>query len=213
MKKSLLLSIAFCGLYFLTGCGSSQSSPPPPSPDFSISISPLSVATVVGSTTAPVSVSVTLLNGFTGPVTVTVSGFPDGISSSPASPFVLSPGTPQQVTFSAAAAAGTFTVEFQGVSGTLSHSASETLTVTPQPNPYLVSASYYPWYIAGSWENQTLRDDLIPSELPALANTFPRTRMSSPSRSPGRPPPESMSGILNGLCRTTSRTKQFKTRS
>jgi len=101
-------------------------------------------------------------------VTVTVSGFPGGISSSPASPFILSPGTPQPVTFSAPAAAGTFTVEFQGVSGTLSHSASATLTVTPQPNPYLVSASYYPWYLANQWNNQTLRGDLNPSELPAL---------------------------------------------
>jgi glycoprotein endo-alpha-1,2-mannosidase len=81
---------------------------------------------------------------------------------------MLSPGTPQQVTFSAPDAAGTFPIAFQGVSGTLSHSASTTLTVTPQPSPYLVSASYYPWYIAGSWDNQTLRGDLIPSELPAL---------------------------------------------
>jgi len=81
---------------------------------------------------------------------------------------MLSHGTPQQVTFSAPGAAGTFPVAFQGVSGTLSHNASTILTVTPQPSPYLVSASYYPWYIAGSWDNQTLRGDLIPSELPAL---------------------------------------------
>jgi len=40
--------------------------------------------------------------------------------------------------------------------------------ITPQPNPYLVSASYYPWYIADSWNNQTLRGDLNPPQLPTL---------------------------------------------
>jgi len=168
LKHSFLLLIASGCFCFLTGCGGSSSSTLPPTGDFSITASPASVSTQVGGTTTPVAVSLNALNGFTGPVTVTVSGFPDGISSSPASPFMLSSGTPQQVTFSAPAAAGTFTVEFQAVSGTLSHSASATLTVTPQPNPYLVSASHYPWYTAGSWDNQTLRGDLNPSELPAL---------------------------------------------
>jgi hypothetical protein len=86
---------------------------------------------------------------------------------------MLSPGTTQQVTFSAPAAAGTFSVEFQGVSGTLFHSASATLTVTPPPSPYLVSASYYPWYQPSAFEytecyNGTLRGELIPPQLPVL---------------------------------------------
>ena len=112
-------------------------------------------------------------NGFTGSVTVSVSGFPNGIDPSPTSPFTLSIGTPQQVTFSAPEAAGTFSVAFQGVSGNLSHSANATLTVTPPPSPYLVSASYYPWYVPASWVyqdciNGALREDLIPPELPIL---------------------------------------------
>jgi hypothetical protein len=79
---------------------------------------------------------------------------------------------PQLVTFSTPAAAGTFTVEFQGASGTLSHSANATLTVTPPQSPYLVSATYYPWYDASSFEfnvdcyNDTLRGELLPPELP-----------------------------------------------
>ena len=86
---------------------------------------------------------------------------------------MLSPGTRHQVTFSTPEAAGTFPIEFQGVSGTLSHSASATLTVTPQPNPYLVSASYYPWYIPANWDyteciNGIVRGQLIPPELPML---------------------------------------------
>jgi hypothetical protein len=43
---------------------------------------------------------------------------------------------PQQITFSAPEAAGTFMVQFAGVSGTLSHNANATLTVAPPANPY-----------------------------------------------------------------------------
>ncbi len=98
---------------------------------FSIAVSPSSVSTQVGATTSPVTVSLNPVNGFTGTATITVSGFPLGINSSPASSFTVSAGATQQVTFSASAAAGTFSVAFQGVSGTHSHSASATLTVTP----------------------------------------------------------------------------------
>ena len=144
MKSFASLPFIFF-LLLLTGCGGGTSPPPPPQ-EFSIDVSPSTISTQVGATTSPVTVSLNLQNGFKGSVTVNVSGFPKGIDSSPASSFMLSPGTTQQVTFSAPAAAGTFSVEFQGVSGTISHSANATLTVTPPPNPYLVSASYYPWY-------------------------------------------------------------------
>jgi glycoprotein endo-alpha-1,2-mannosidase len=172
-KNSLLLIIVVCSSSLFDGCGTSSAPPPPPISDFSIAISPSSVSTQVGATTSPVTVSLNAVNGFTGSVTVAVSGFPLGISSSPASSFTLSPGTAQQVIFSAPAAAGTFPLDFQGVTGTVSHSASATLNVTPQPNPYLVSASYYPWYQLASFaytecQNGTLRGELVPSELPVL---------------------------------------------
>jgi hypothetical protein len=72
------------------------------------------------------------------------------------------------VTFSAPAAAGKFSIAFRGVAGALNHTASATLTVTPQPTPYLVSATYYPWYQPNSWvyldcHNGSLRGDLAPS--------------------------------------------------
>jgi glycoprotein endo-alpha-1,2-mannosidase len=173
MNKSPLLLISICSLCLLNGCGSSSPPPPPPAADFSIAVSPSSVSTQVGATTSPVIVSLNPQNGFTGPVTVTVSGFPNGIHPSPAAPFMLTSGTPQQVTFSAPAAAGTFSVEFQGVSGTLSHSGNTTLTITPPPNPYLVSASYYPWYQPSGFDytecyNGTLRGELVPPQLPVL---------------------------------------------
>ena len=82
-------------------------------------------------------------------------------------------GNPQSVTFSAPAAAGTFTVKFEGTSGTLVHSANATLAVTPPPSPFLVSASYYPWYNASAWQylecyGGTLRGELVPAEWPIL---------------------------------------------
>jgi glycoprotein endo-alpha-1,2-mannosidase len=172
--KQFLLVVIFTGtLALLNGCGSSSLPPPPSAEDFNIEASPKSVSTQVGGTSSPVTVSLSAVNGFIGTVTVTASGFPNGINSSPAASFMLTAGTPQQVTFSAPAAAGTFTVEFQGVSGTLSHSTNATLTVTPQQSPYLVSASYYPWYGANSWEysechNGALREELIPPQLPVL---------------------------------------------
>ena len=83
MKKSLSCLISICSLCLLNGCGTSSPSPPPPVPDFSIAVSPSSVSTQVGATTLPITVSLTAQNGFTGPVTVTLSGFPNGINPLP----------------------------------------------------------------------------------------------------------------------------------
>jgi hypothetical protein len=101
------------------------------SPDFSLSVNVTSLGVTAGGSAQPVSVSATALHGFTGTIPVTMSGLPAGVTASPAS-FTLTPGTPQQVTFTAAAsaAASTSTVQFTGTSGTLSHSASFTLNVT-----------------------------------------------------------------------------------
>jgi hypothetical protein len=155
-------------------CSAVVSAPPTPHPaDFAISVTPSSVSTQVGGTPAPVAVSLTPRNGFAGQVTVTLSGLPLGVVSSPASPFTMSIGTTQSVAFSAPAAAGTFTAEFQGVSGELSHNASAILTIAPPQSPFLVSASYYPWYNPTAWayaecSTGTLRGDLLPSQLPVL---------------------------------------------
>ncbi len=100
-------------------------------PDFSLSVNLTSLSVTAGGSAQPVSVSATALNGFTGTISVTISGLPTGVTASPAS-FTLTPGTPQQVNFTASssAAAGSSTVEFTGTSGTLSHSASFTLIVS-----------------------------------------------------------------------------------
>jgi glycoprotein endo-alpha-1,2-mannosidase len=107
------------------------------------------------------------------PVEVAIYGLPQGITSSPATPFSVAAGSGQQLTFAAPAAAGTFMVTLLATSGELSHSATLTLTITPKPNPFLVVASYYPWYVQSSWDylecyEGTLRGELIPAQWPAL---------------------------------------------
>src|SRR5262249_24090159 len=72
---------------------------PPPPPDFSISVSPSSVSTQMGTTSAPVTVSVNALNGFSGSVSVTVSGLPNSAGCSPACPFTINANGSAQVSF------------------------------------------------------------------------------------------------------------------
>jgi hypothetical protein len=177
-RRTLLLSLLTITL-MLTGCaGGGGVASTMPMPDFSISVSPSSTAAEVGGTTPAVTLSLIPENGFAGSASVTVSGFPLGITVSPASPFNIQPGMTQPVTFSAPAAAGTFDVNFIAASAGLSHTTSVSLKVTPKPSPYLVAASYYPWYIDELGPNHTwdylecaygsLRQELVPQELPML---------------------------------------------
>ena len=106
------------------------------SPDFSISVSPSSVSTQMGTTSAPVTVSVTGLNGFSGSVSVAVSGLPAGIVCSPSCPLTINANASAQVSFvvPANATIGNLALTAQGTSGNLSHSAPLTLGVTTSLN-------------------------------------------------------------------------------
>jgi hypothetical protein len=132
-KISFFLAIAATAL--LTGCGGSSSSsstpPPPPAGDFSISVSATSVSAVGGMTSAPVTVSITGSNGFSGTVSVALTGLPTGVVGSPSSPLSIAAGASAQVTFTvpANASTGSSSLTLQGTSGTLSHNASLTLNV------------------------------------------------------------------------------------
>jgi hypothetical protein len=92
------------------GCGGGSSNfqtsppppPPPPQPDFSIGFSINSVNLQQGSTSSPVNLSVTSLNGFTGSVQVTLTGLMNGVISNPVSPFNIAAGSSTPVLFSAA---------------------------------------------------------------------------------------------------------------
>ena len=120
---------------FLSGCGGGGGGgtqpPPPPHPDFTIGLSTSTVSIAQGSSSAPVSVTVNGLNGFSGSVQVTLSGVPAGVTSNPASPFSVSSGQAVAVIIGASpnAATGQFTISAQATSGALSHSAPFSLTV------------------------------------------------------------------------------------
>jgi hypothetical protein len=100
--------------------------------DFSIQVSTSAVGAVVGTTTTPVTVSVTALNGFSGSVSVALMGLPPNVTSSQTFPLSIAANSSAQVTFTAAPAAsiGSYSLVFSGASGTLSHSAPLTLNLT-----------------------------------------------------------------------------------
>ena len=110
--------------------------PPSPTPDFSLSLSPNTETIVAGSTGTPVAVTATAANGFTGNITVTLSGLPTGVTAAPAT-LMLVPSTPQTLTLTAVATApaATGTATLTATSGTLSHTAVLALTITAAPPP------------------------------------------------------------------------------
>jgi len=99
-------------------------------PDFSLTINPTSLTLTTGALGQQTAVSATGLNGFTSSVSVSISGLPTGVTVAPAT-LTLAPGTPQSLTLTAAANAtiGTSSVVIQGQSGSLSHTATLSLTV------------------------------------------------------------------------------------
>jgi hypothetical protein len=107
-----------------------------PLADFSLSVSPTSVALVAGETGSKVSVLATAVNSFSGAVAIAITGLPSGVTASPAT-LTLTPGTAQSVTLTAAAtaAAGSVTVTLTGTSGSLSHSATVATTISAASVP------------------------------------------------------------------------------
>lgn len=122
---------AFVLASLITSCGGggSPSTGNSPTPDFSITVSPNSVSVSPGGQ-AQVQVTVAAQNGFTGSVSVNISGLPSGATSVPSSPFVMSAGN-QNITISVPASStqGSFTIALAGSSGNLTHTASLGLQV------------------------------------------------------------------------------------
>jgi len=129
VRRAVISSALLILIAGLNNCGGGSSSPRPPPPDFALSVSPTS-ATVPPGGVLVAQVSVTAENGFSGSVSVSVTGLPTGTTISPASPFTMSAGS-QNVTLNlpSNSALGNFTVTFQGSSGSLQHSVSIALQV------------------------------------------------------------------------------------
>jgi len=100
-----------------------------PAPDFSISATPSSQI-VVQTTSTSYSVAVSSLNGFSGTVSLNVSGLPSDATASFSNPLVTGSGSSTlTVTPAMSTPPGTYTLTITGTSGGLSHSVNVTLTV------------------------------------------------------------------------------------
>ncbi|HTV81067.1 MAG TPA: hypothetical protein VME18_00335 [Acidobacteriaceae bacterium] len=149
-----------------------------PSPDFSLALSASSLSVTAGGAAQTDSLSATALNGFSSAIQVTLSEVPTGVTASPTS-FNLTPGTPQTVSFTAAASAsaGTATVQFTGRSGSLSHSASLTLTIagsgTASGGRDVVTYHYDVERTGLNANESTLTLDNVNSSTFGLLRTFP----------------------------------------
>ena len=117
------------------GRGSISSSTSNPAPkDFGISVSPSTVMAAAGSSSSTFAVTTTGENGFSDSVTITISGLPAGATTSPASPFSMPASKSQTVTLSVPTSTGNFQLTVTGAAGSLSHSASLTLTIKADPD-------------------------------------------------------------------------------
>jgi hypothetical protein len=127
--RGLVFGVAVSLTFGCSGCTA-----PIKNVDFTLSLSQAGL-TVAAGNTQTVQLSAVPANGFSQSIHVVVSGPPSGVTASPAT-FSLMPGSPQQVSFTAAASApaATATIQFSGTAGSLSSSASLTLTVTAAVN-------------------------------------------------------------------------------
>ena len=106
-----------------------------PAADFSLSLNPASLTLTPGGSAGQVALSASALNGFTGSISVTLSGLPNGVAAQPSS-FVVNPGSSQNISFSASSTdqAQTATATLTATSAGLTHTATLPLTIT-QPTP------------------------------------------------------------------------------
>ena len=105
-----------------------------PAPDFSLAASPSSRSVVQGSPTT-YTATVGALNGFTGVVTLSVTGLPTGATGTFNPTSVTGSGSSTlNVTTSSTTPTGSYTLTLTGTSGSLTHSATTTLVVNPVPD-------------------------------------------------------------------------------
>jgi hypothetical protein len=126
-----VLVFLLTGICAACGGGTTAVVQQPQAADFSVAVSSSSVTILRGGVSAPVNFSIIPHNGFSGTVQVTFASLPAGISSNPASPFMVTSGIDTAVNFGAATTSsmGSFTLSVQAVSGAISHSASLTLAI------------------------------------------------------------------------------------
>jgi len=103
-------------------------------PDFTLSAGPASQTVTAGNGTG-YTATVAPINGFTGTVSLSVSGLPSGAACNTASIAGGSGSATLSCSTTISTSPGTFTLTVTGTSGSLSHSANVSLTVNPLPPP------------------------------------------------------------------------------
>lgn len=197
-RRAILDWILFSSLLFVClglslwalgcGAGSTLGAMNPITGDFNLSVSPAVVTADAGSSGTTFTVSTTGKNGFTDPVTIAISGLPAGATTSPASPFSMPASTTQAVTLSVPVSTGSFPLTVTGKAGSLTHSASLTLTINPAPD-FSISVSPSPitaaaggsanFSVSSSGKNGFTGSVTIAiSGLPAGATTYPASPFS-----------------------------------
>src|SRR5712691_10290805 len=134
--SSRFVSLSCCAMltvFLAVGCGGGGSSGPPPAQDFSLSVNPPTLTMTVGTISPPVVISVVGQNGFSGAVSVAITGLPPGAMVLPASTFALPAiGSGQALIFiPPTTPTGSLSIAFNATSGSQLHSATLALTVTP----------------------------------------------------------------------------------
>jgi polygalacturonase len=105
------------------------------SPDFTIAAAPSSQTVTQGSGTS-YTATISALSGFTGAVTLSVSGLPSGATGSFNPTSVTGSGNSTlSVSTASTTPAGTYTLTVTGTSGSLAHSTTATLVVSTTPAP------------------------------------------------------------------------------
>jgi hypothetical protein len=106
-------------------------------PDFTIGATALAPASVAAGGSATSAITVTALNGFTGPATLSCSSITPAVTPAPTCAFVppsIANGVSGlTVSTSATTPVGPYTVTIAGTSGLLNHTATATFTVTAAP--------------------------------------------------------------------------------
>lgn len=115
-----------------------------PVPDFTLTAAPSSVSLQSGGSARSFTVTASAVNGFTDPVTITLTGLPTGVSVTPSTLSIV-PGQLGQFTLAASTAAATTTgatITVTGTDGSLSHTAAAALAIMPAVVPdFTISAA------------------------------------------------------------------------
>ncbi len=135
------LPLAFLLLPLALGCGSH---PNTPVSGFTLSAAPATISLTNGGAAQAITVAATALSGFSGPVNLTLSGLPAGVTASP-STLSITPGQLRQIMLTATGApvSSAAKITVTGTAGAFISSATATLAVTPGVTMAALSASSF----------------------------------------------------------------------